>query len=410
MGKKSLNTYCGILYGRRRRLSLSFELLAESAYANLDASPNQRLQLMIPIRQLVLLSFLGLAGAAVPLSFSGWSAIKDFPEQKRPGKCDPSIITATIEENASGPIYLSCSVTLPKKTTIYRRIIFEGHHASGAVLDCNGSTIDTSRGAGTLNRIAIEIRSSNRQDGTWDAPEGVTIKNCTVRGFIRIRGLDYTASGPNMRLSSLNRDHTTFAQSAAPKHTVLANLAITTPGNIALYIGPGVIGTTLKDSTISGRSRSTAIYIDAESRDNIISNNDIDVATRSREQIAIDGSSSNKIVGNTFRNSSNGGIFIYRNCGEQGVIRHQKPEYNLISGNLFSFKDRHPLKPIVWLGSRGGKQSYCFSDPQHPFGSSKSPLDYAQFNTVEMNVVVGGTLSLIRDNGFGNVIDNNRQE
>ncbi|MDX0789216.1 right-handed parallel beta-helix repeat-containing protein [Sinorhizobium medicae] len=362
------------------------------------------------MRQLVLLSFLGLVAAAVPLSFSGWSATKDIPERKRPAKCDPSTVIATIEENVSSPIYLSCSVTLPKKTTIYRRIIFEGPHASGALLDCNGSTIDTSHGAGTLDRIAIEVRSAIRQDGTWDAPEGVTIKNCTVRGFIRIRGLDYTASGPNMRLSSLNRDHTTFAQSAAPKHTVLANLSITTPGNIALYIGPGVTGTTLKDSTISGRSRSTAIYIDAESRGNIISNNDIDVVTRSREQIAIDGSSFNRIVGNTFRDSSSGGVFIYRNCGEQGVIRHQKPEYNLISGNLFSFKDRPPLRPIVWLGSRGGTQSYCFSDPQHPFGSSASPLDYAQFNTVQMNVVVGSTLSLIRDDGVGNVIENNRQE
>lgn len=87
-----------------------------------------------------------------------------------------------------------------------------------------------------------------------------------------------------------------------------------------------------------------------------------------------------------------------------------KNQNTIISGNLFSFKDRHPLTSIVWLGSRGGKQSFCFSHPQHSFGSSKSALDYAQFNTVKMNVIVGGTLSLIGDNGYGNVIDNNRQE
>ncbi|PKA39949.1 hypothetical protein CWR43_30230 [Rhizobium sullae] len=203
-------------------------------------------------------------------------------------------------------------------------------------------------------------------------------------------------------------DHTEFAQASAPKRTSFLNVSIIASGGAPLYIGPGVTWTTLANSKLSGNTSGTAIYIDAESGRNSIINNVFSIKTRSRELIAIDGSTRNEITGNTFEDPVNGGIFLYRNCGEGGVIRHQRPDFNVIANNKFIYAgDGAKAKPAVWLGSRGGKQKFCFSDPQHPFGSSLSPMDFAQKNTVESNRLVGGNPQLIRSSDQSNIIRNN---
>lgn len=326
--------------------------------------------------------------------------------------CDQTTLDALLAPSSGEPseFVLNCTADLPPGTTVTKNVVFEGSEASGAVLNCNGSTIDATAGNGTLERIAVIVRSKHLPDGSWDAPRDVAITNCHVRGFIRIRGLDYTASGSNMKASSTKPDHTAFVQAASPRDTVLDTLLIEPPGNIALYVGPGVTGTVLEKSTFVGHTNGTAIYLDAESSRSLIIANSFQISTKSRELIAIDGSSRNRITGNSFENAYNGGIFIYRNCGEQGVIRHQKPEYNVIVGNTFRYDRKPPFKPAVWLGSRGGKQSYCFSDPQYPFGSSQSPLDYARNNTVEQNEFLGGSLSLIRNDDQDNLILDNYAE
>lgn len=126
--------------------------------------------------------------------------------------------------------------------------------------------------------------------------------------------------------------------------------------------------------------------------------------------IAIDGSTRNKIVRNVFNNPVNGGILIYRNCGEGGVIRHQKPNFNVISENDFVYKKEKIRRPAVWLNSRRGKQRYCFFDPRYPFGSSENPLDFANDNTISLNRIIGAGLDLIRSNDGINEIYGNIAE
>jgi len=325
--------------------------------------------------------------------------------------CTAGRLETLLKSNRPGrEIAVDCSLTLSKDTRIRANMVFEGSKASGAVLDCGGGTIDVSGNKSRLGRTAIIVRSLQRADGSWDAPENVTVRNCVIKGFMRVYGLDENANGPNMKASSRKADHTKFAQAAAPKRTTFDNLTILAPGGIPLYVGPGATGTRLLNSHLTGQSTGTAIYLDAESGRSQIRGNIFDLTTKSRELIAIDGSTRNQIVGNTFNNPVNGGIFAYRNCGEGGVIRHQTPNFNVISENRFVYNSGAIKKPAVWLNSRNGKQRYCFIDPRYNFGSSKNSRDFARKNVVSMNEIVGGDLRLIQNNDASNEIYGNVAE
>jgi parallel beta-helix repeat protein len=150
------------------------------------------------------------------------------------------------------------------------------------------------------------------------------------------------------------------------------------------------------DSTIKGRSDSVALYLDAESGFNIIRNNTFDITGASREIIAVDGSANNQLLTNTIKQASNGGIYLYRNCGEGGTVRHQAPQSNLIAGNTINNIGGYG----IWLGSRNGGRLYCKDDAGFPFGSSKNDGDFADNNTVRDN-----NAGIIKDDGTHNRIN-----
>lgn len=325
------------------------------------------------------------------------------------GSCTNEAIQQLLQPSKSPDEFiLNCSVTLPKDSYITRSIVFEGAAASSSVLDCNGSTIDTSAGNGTLARIGLHIRSSKLSDGLWSAPTNVKIKNCVIKGFVRIYGLAYTGSDPSLRNLSLHPDYTAYVQANAPKFTILSNITFAAPGNIPLYIGPGVTRTAVRNSRFVGTSRGPAIYLDAESGRNSITSSSFNIVAK-RELIAIDGSTGNEIIGNDFENVANGGLYLYRNCGEGGVIRHQTPSFNVIELNIFRFTTLKS-KPAVWFGARGGSQSYCFQDEIYQFGSSADPRDFARDNVFSRNMLVGAERSAIRDENWHNVIADNAFE
>jgi hypothetical protein len=329
--------------------------------------------------------------------------------KERAEQCAASTVSAMLDRTATAPFQLTCSVTLPKGSIVSRNVIIEGSSASGLTLDCNGGTIDASKGKSFDEKIAVAIRSRKTADGNWDAPQSLTVKNCTIKGYVRIYGLDINANGDNMRASSLRPEHNKYARDSAPRKVQLRHITFVAAGSIPLYIGPGVTYASVSDSTFTGKASATAIYLDAESGWNEVRDNLFSLSSEKRELIAIDGSRNNRIVGNVFENPVNGGIFIYRNCGEAGVIRHQRPQYNLIADNVFDYrKSSKTKKPAVWLGSRGGKQRYCFHDPAHRFGSSADPGDFARNNIVEDNRVLGGGPRLIRNGDPTNMVRGNR--
>lgn len=222
----------------------------------------------------------------------------------------------------------------------------------------------------------------------------ITIRRCKINGSIRTIGLGSNGEAKGVKESSTSLGHTARAQAAAPRNTKLYGLTITGHGRIPLYLGPGTTNASFVDSIINGRSDSVAIYLDAESANNILRNNSISIANPPREIIALDGSANNQLIGNTIRQAPNGGIYLYRNCGEGGTVRHQAPQNNFIAGNTINNTGGYG----IWLGSRNGGRFYCNDDKGFPFGSSENNGDFANDNIVKDNIFTNSSRT-IRDDG-----------
>jgi hypothetical protein len=290
---------------------------------------------------------------------------------------------AELTDAATTPWRLTCRAVLAPGQTIVRPILIEGAEASGAGLDCNGGAIGRPGLAVTTRQPTIAVWSRRITAEHWSRPTDIRITNCVIHGAVRVWGMGADGSYDDLRASSRSDDHTATTQGSAPSHIALDRVTIIGTGSIPLYVGPGVMRLSLTRSTLSGRSDATALYLDAESADNRIENNAIAVAT-SREVIAIDGSARNRITGNRIDLKGRPGVFLYRNCGERGVIRHQTPSDNQITDNVFSGAAR--LRPqLVVVGAREGRRSYCGEDRGYPFGSSADDGDRATNNVVARN-------------------------
>ena len=264
---------------------------------------------------------------------------------------------------------------------------------SGSVIDCQGKEFN--EGKITEIRVSSPIRD-------------VTIKNCKLKGSIRVLGLGMNGEDKNVKNSSYKAGHTERAQAAAPSNVLLSNLTIEGVQRIPLYLAPGVTKVTIENSKFIGNTLSTVIYLDAESANNTIRNNTFSVEGglslrqfRIREVIAVDGSAYNQIIGNKFEEAVGGGVYLYRNCGEGGTVRHQPPQHNVIAGNNFNLTGLYWGNYGVWLGSRNGNRDYCSADDGYEFGSSVNNGDFADYNTVRGNTFSGSD-STIRNNGKNN--------
>jgi hypothetical protein len=128
----------------------------------------------------------------------------------------------------------------------------------------------------------------------------------------------------------------------------------------------GVHHFTIENSEILGAFLGLTIHMPADGGWNVIKNNTITGQRKSdawfweyigkkREVISIDSSEHNRIVNNHFLDMPYGGIYLYRNCGERGDIRHRIPQYNQIINNVFDYSKGNQRVPTVFVGSRDGK-------------------------------------------------------
>jgi len=315
-----------------------------------------------------------------------------------------------VRERASATrphVYVNCNLTLSSTDVITKTIRVNGSDASDLTVNCNGARID---GTGSVNEDAAMIRISSRMvtraDGScvkdatgnycsYEAPENVTFRDCKIKGRTNISGM---GGVPDV---TRHADYTEKVRAYGPKNIRFENVTVTADNDIAFYVYPGVSGFQLLSSSVSGVSDSVAIYLDAESLRHTIKNSSITVNT-ARELIAVDGSSYNRILNNYFSYTSDGGIYLYRNCGEapgdlpqtrgNGSIRHSVPRNNVIINNRFSNGDYDGSNPNIFLGSRNGNRNYCDADLDkdgnaYPWGSSASNLDYARYNVVMQNQI-----------------------
>ncbi|HEY1072725.1 hypothetical protein, partial [Brevundimonas sp.] len=284
---------------------------------------------------------------------------------------------------ADTPYRLTCRAVLTPGQPVRRSLRIEGAEASGAGLDCQGGAVGRPGVATTTQTPTIAIWSRRIDARRWSRPTDIRIENCLIHGAVRVWGMGADGSHDDLRASSRTAEHTATVQAAAPSHIELDRVSIVGTGSIPLYVGPGVTRLSLTNATLSGNSVATALYLDAESADNRIERNMIAVTT-GREMIAVDGSARNRITGNRFDLGGRPGIFLYRNCGERGVIRHQTPSHNQITDNVFSGASW--LRPLlVVVGAREGRRAYCSADRGYPWGSSADDGDRATGNVVARN-------------------------
>jgi hypothetical protein len=240
--------------------------------------------------------------------------------------------------------------------------------------------------------------------------QNIEIKNCKLKGSIRVYGLGMNGEDEEVKKSSHKEGHTERAQAAAPSNVRISNMTIEGVNRIPVYLAPGVTRVTVENSEFIGTTDSTVIYLDAESGYNTIYNNTFDVSGnftlrqfRIREVIAVDGSAYNTISGNRFKTAVGGGVYLYRNCGEGGTVRHQAPQYNVIENNDFNLSGLHINNYGIWLGARNGNRFYCNADEGYNFGSSVNDRDFANNNIIRDNKFSGSDRT-VKNDGENNTI------
>ena len=292
---------------------------------------------------------------------------------------------------ATPALRLRCNLFLQPGDVVSKRLLIEGREVSGLRIDCHGARLDGGPGSINAGRDMIEVRSRRRVGAAgplWERPEDVRIENCRVEGSIRVWGMGVNGQGADLVDASRQPGYVEQVRANAPRRIEFRRQQIVASGRIPFYLGPGVSEVTLADSELTGQSNATAIYLDAETTANTIEGNRLAVSSK-RETIAIDASSHNLIRNNRFEGLAGGGIYLYRNCGEGGTIRHTTPSHNRVVGNTFVYAPDATSKPAVFLGSRDGNRWYCWADTGYDLGSSADNRDFARHNVVRDNRIVG---------------------
>lgn len=255
---------------------------------------------------------------------------------------------------------------------------------SGVTLDCNGAILDAERKA----RFPLLIGGkSNATD--------IDIENCTaIRG--RSSGIFVGLTAPDSQ-----KPKNEFGQvdyDAHPHDITISRSQSTRNISGGLYVDDHVQEVTLVDSSIEANGRA-GVYLEHDSRGSRIVNNRIegngfgkfpgwsDSRRTSREGVAIDSSENNEISGNTIKGNSAGGIFLYRNCGEQPdnarqVARTMPTRNNLIENNTVSGG-----RVGIWVASRQEREvtpDKCRLevDPSQGVFADDAPNNVVRGNTV----------------------------
>jgi hypothetical protein len=306
-------------------------------------------------------------------------------------------------------VKVRCDLTLASTDRITKRLILEGPSSSNLTIDCNGALLDGGSGTINENRDMIEVRSRKTTDANgnpiWEPVADVRIAQCNINGAVRIWGMGKNGEATDVRTSSRLSGHVARVRAAAPRRITFEQMTITALGRTPFYISPGVQYVTLQDSEVTGESTSVGVYLDTESMGNEIRNNYLHVTNRQeyigglyvrkREELAIDNSTYNKIINNYISSLEGGGIYLYRNCGEGGTVRHGTPSHNQIINNTFYYNVYGGDNPSIHVGSRGDDywRIYCDDDEGFPWGSSVDNRSFARYNVVMQNQIFKRSVS-----------------
>jgi parallel beta-helix repeat protein len=304
-----------------------------------------------------------------------------------PGPCSEAKLAEVRApaEPGTGAALIDCHLDLVPGEVITKSLYFNlGEVSNDVVVDCHGAALSSNASNAALPRVNVQSHF-DAGTGRWARPSNILVRNCHLLGNLNVNGIGGAAHETVQQSSRTNPDHSALMWDSAPTGIVFDGLVVETQARIGAYLNVGATGVTIRNSEFRGSSNSTVIYLEAESGWHQILDNHFHTVA-AREVIAVDGSTENMIRGNTFHATRLGGIYLYRNCGESGTVRHANPQKNDLEGNMF-LDASGPLNgfPHIFVASRNGNRNYCEDDAGYPYGSSVSNLDHAQFTEARGN-------------------------
>lgn len=287
--------------------------------------------------------------------------------------------------------------------------------ASDVVLDCRGARIEDV--AGTRGRGIVVAAPSTV------ALANVTVRNCIVAGFLN--NVRITREGFRTLVEGTEYQN-------AFENIVIENSHLYSSRGSGVFVDAYVTGVTLRDLDIAD-SGSVGVYLEAGSKGNVVARNTLrgngfgDVVpegvpfvlngvefryrSTGREAIAVDGSRDNVIEDNWIEGSSAGGIFLYKNCGEDATARPNQwwPRRYGADGNRIERNVIRNEENGVWIGSRMAENQRFMdcSDPAYVAnGFVRIHRDFAANNLVADNLFVDVTWG-VRIEDDGNRVERN---
>lgn len=300
------------------------------------------------------------------------------------------------------------------------------------------------------------------------AVSDVTIQNCRVTGFyqgIRLdRQLAYKKVGSDCEqppertlytgyVATFDYDDNydeeyklerTALYNHAPQRVRIIDSIVEKNGHAGIYVMPYSQSFSISGTTVQNNG-SVGIYLSHETRYSTIDRSSIvhngwgsnhssvnyrvagvaQVEKMAREGIAIDSSAHNTISRNHIVDNWDGGIALYKNCGEDSpnpgpiVIRKQHSDYNRILHNTIALHLERPESSDegsgygVWLAMRqmqeystaDGNSKHCRDTPVAVDDVLRS-YDYANFNTIAYNSFEDNWASVRVGDDFNQIIGN----
>jgi parallel beta-helix repeat protein len=285
---------------------------------------------------------------------------------------------------------------------------------SGVTLDCRGASVTRDLVLGSRQGILIETPA--------DVPlTDVTVRNCHVSLFdnnLRVNREGFRDLVPG------------FEYENGTANILIENNTFSDSANTGVFINAFVEGVTFSRNSITG-SGGPGLYLEAGSRGSVVAQNvvadngwedvipgpaSIEIGgitifylSTGREGIAVDGSRNNLIRDNLVADNAAGGIFLYKNCGENASNNgHWERPYGA-SDNVVRNNEVTNGPNGIWVGSRAAENQVfmdCSDTPIVNTPTQKVYLDPAPDNTVEFNRIAGMTNAL-RVEADGTVVRGN---
>jgi parallel beta-helix repeat protein len=291
--------------------------------------------------------------------------------------------------SAATRIVATSSIHLDPACTYARGVTIA---TSNVTLDCRGAQVAKSGGPGDGHGILVR------------APVGValhdvTIRNCNVRDFDN--NLRVTRVGFKDLVVGSEYDLTT-------SNIVIENSSFADSANSGIFVDAFVSDVRIADSAVTG-SGNVGIYLEAGSRDNVLAGNIVadngwedvvpgpattviggtvvEYISTGREGIAVDGSRNNLIRDNLVTSNAAGGIFLYKNCGENVSdpghwVRRYGADDNVVTHNVVADGPNG-----VWVGSRASQNQLFMDCSDPPYVNDPATLRAVYLDPAERNVI-----------------------